>query len=99
MRNRRRMFLPCARFQDLFHLREREVAFIFSIVEVWRDTHAGFGTVVDDDVPRKEFAANLMGMRTLDRNRPRALRGVFGSVHAPAARFAANSLRGTSSST
>src|SRR6267143_1496055 len=86
MRNRRRMFFPCARFQDLFHLREGKVAFLISIVEVWRDTHPCFGTVVNDDVPRKKFAANFVGMRAFDRNCPRALCWVFRRVHAPAAR-------------
>src|SRR5882762_2644609 len=86
MRYRCGMFFPCARFQDLFHLRERKVAFILSIVEVWREAHAGFRTVIDDDVPGQEFPANLMCMRAFDRNRPRALRRVFRCVHAPAAR-------------
>src|SRR5437016_3108376 len=80
------MFFPCARFQDLFHLRERKVAFILAIVEVWRDAHAGFGTVVDDDVPGEEFPANFIGVRAFERNRPGALRRVFRCVHAPAAR-------------
>src|SRR5207253_2507992 len=85
MRYRCSMFFPCARFQDLFHLRERKIAFILSIVEVWRDAHAGFGTVVDDDVPGEEFPANLIGMRAFNRNRTGALRGAFRGVHAPAA--------------
>jgi hypothetical protein len=66
MRYRCGMSFPCVRFQDLFHLLERKVAFILSIVEVWRDSHTGLGTVVDDDVPGEEFAANLMGMRAPD---------------------------------
>src|SRR5438309_2069391 len=85
MRYRRGMFFPCARFQDLFHLREGQVAFILSIVEVWREAHAGFGTVVDEDVPGQEFPANLVGMRAFDRNRPGALGWVFRSVDVPAA--------------
>jgi len=83
MRNRHGMFFPRACFQDLFHLREGKVAFILSIVEVWRDARTGFGAVVDDDVSGEEFAANLVGMRAFDRNRPRALRGIFRRVHAP----------------
>ena len=80
------MFFPRACFQDLFHLREGEVAFILSIVEVWRDAHTGFGAVVDDDVPGEEFAANLVGMGAFDGNRPGAFLRVFRRVHAPAAR-------------
>src|SRR5438477_8718171 len=95
MRNRRSMFSPRARFEDLFHLRERKITFIFAIVEMRRDAHAGFGTVVDEDVPREEFAANLISMRALDRNRSRALRGILRRVHAPAARSGAfNETRG-----
>src|SRR6267378_2074571 len=95
MRNRHGMFLPRACFQDLFHLREGKVAFILSIVEVWRDARTGFGAVVDDDVSGEEFAANLVGMRAFDRNRPRALRGIFRRVHAPPANSSAlNQARG-----
>src|SRR5882762_9267312 len=89
MRYRRGMFFPCARFQDLFHLREGQVAFILPIVEVWREAHAGFGTVVDEDVPGEEFPTNFVGMRAFDRNRPRTLRWVFRCVHVPAARTSA----------
>src|SRR5467141_1214655 len=95
MRNRHGMFFPRACFQDLVHLREGEVAFILSIVEVWRDARTGFGAVVDDDVSGEEFAANLVGMRAFDRNRPRALRGIFRRVHAPPANSSAlNQARG-----
>src|SRR5712692_8818096 len=85
MSNRRHMFFPRACFQDLFHLRERNVALILSIVEVWRDAHTGFRAVVDDDLPGEEFPANLVSMRAFHGNRPRTLRWVFRCVHAPAA--------------
>src|SRR5260370_706198 len=86
MSNRRCMSFPRAGIQNLFHLREGKVAFIFAIIEVWRDAHAGLGTVVHDDVTREELAANFMGMRAFDGNRPRALRGILRSVHAPPTR-------------
>src|SRR6266436_1325871 len=86
MRNRRGMFFPRACFQDLFHFRERRITLIFAIVEMRRDAHAGFGTVVDEDLPGEEFAANLMSMRALDRNRSSAFRRILWSVHMPAAR-------------
>src|SRR6266851_7262171 len=89
MRYRRRMFFPRARLQDLFHLRESKLAFILAIVEVWGDAHARLRTVVDDDVPLEELAANFVGMRAFDGNRPRALRRVFRCVHAPAVRTSA----------
>src|SRR6267378_1956821 len=89
MGNRRHMFFPRACFQDLVHLCECKVAFILAIVEVWRDSHTGFGTVVDDDLPGEQFPANLVGMRAFDRNRPRTLRWVFRCVHVPAARTSA----------
>src|SRR6266436_2265190 len=89
MRNRRHMFLPRACFQDLVHLREGKVAFILAIVEVWRDAHTGFGTVVDDDVPGEQFPANLVGMWAFDRNRPRTLLWVFRCVHVPAPKSSA----------
>src|ERR1700732_556124 len=86
MRNRRHMLSPRACFQDLVHLREGKVAFILAIVEVWRDSHTGLGTVVDDDVPCEEFPANLVGMRAFYLNRPRTLRWVFRCVHLQAVR-------------
>src|SRR3989440_1334213 len=89
MRNRRSMFFPRARFEDLFHLRERKITFIFAIVEMRRNAHAGFGTVVDEDVPREEFTTNLISMRALDRNCPRARHGILRGVHAPATRLGA----------
>src|SRR5712692_1316013 len=89
MRDRRCMFFPRARFQDLLHLRERKVTFFIAIVEVWREANAGFGTVVDEDVPGEEFAANLVGIGTFDGNRPRTLLRFFWCVHTPAARLGA----------
>src|SRR5882672_9090759 len=85
MRNRRRMFFPYACFQNLFHLRERRITFLLAIVEVRRNADARLWAIVDKDVPRQEFAANFISMRTLDRNRPCALRRLLRCVHAPAA--------------
>src|SRR5882724_3502009 len=59
MRNRRGMFFPRAGFQNFFHLREGKVALLILIVEVRGEPHACFGTVVHDNVPRQEFAANF----------------------------------------
>src|SRR3989449_1642466 len=84
--DRRWMSFPSACFQDLFHLRERKVAFLIAIVEVGRNAYTGLRTVVDEDVPGEEFAAYLVGMRTFHRNRPRTLLGFFRCVHTPASR-------------
>src|SRR5260370_24065853 len=89
MRNRCRMSFPRAGMKNLFNLREGKVAFLLAIVEVWRDTHAGVGTLVHDDVAREEFATNFMSGRAFDGNRPCPLRGIFGGVHMPAARAGA----------
>src|SRR5260370_8025012 len=56
----RRMSFPCAGFQNLFHLSEGKVAFIFAIVEVWRQSHAAFATVVDHHVPDPYLTPNLV---------------------------------------
>src|SRR5258708_12459538 len=85
MRNRRGMFFPRACFQDLFHFRERKITLIFAIVEMRRDAHAGFGTIVDEDLPCEEFATNLVSMRALDRNRSRALGAILPTVPPPPA--------------
>src|SRR5437667_10070330 len=89
MRNRRSMFFPCACFQDLFDLRSRNTRSSVAGVQMRRDAPTGFGTVVDEDVPREKYAANLISMRALDRNRSRALRGILWRVHAPVARSGA----------
>src|SRR6266851_6430245 len=85
MRDRRCMFFPRACFQYVFHLRQREIAFLIAIVEVRREAYTGFGTIVNKDVPGQEFAAHLVGVRTFHRNRPRALLWFFRCVHPPAA--------------
>src|SRR5258708_15047589 len=51
MRDRRRVFLPRASFQNLFHLREREVAFLIAVVEMRREPYTRFRTIVNKDVP------------------------------------------------
>src|SRR6266404_3347645 len=86
---RRCVFFPGARLQNLFDLREGEVALFLAIVKVGRNTHAGLGPVVDEDLPRQEFAAHLEGMGALDGNSSCALRGIFRSVDAPAPRLRA----------
>src|SRR6266403_863930 len=86
---RRCVFFPGARFQNLFDLREDDVTLSLAIVKVWRNAHARLGPVVYKDLPRKEFAAHLEGMGALDGNSSCALRGIFRSVDAPAARLCA----------
>src|SRR5215472_748726 len=89
MRDRRGVLFPGAGFQDFFHLREREVAFVFAIVKMRREPHAGFGAVVHQDFARKQFAANFVGVGAIDRNGSRALCRSFGRVDAPAPRLRA----------
>src|SRR5215469_7990779 len=89
MRDRRGVLFPGPGFQDFFHLREREAAFLFAIVKMRRQAHSGFGAVIHEDFARQEFAANFIGVRTLDRNGPGALRRVFRRVNLPAARLRA----------
>src|SRR5580704_11791880 len=67
----RRMLFPSACFENLRDLRNREVAFIFSIVEVWRKLNTGFRAVVDQNLPRQQFTTHFGCMRTIDGNRPR----------------------------
>src|SRR5882762_11966873 len=86
---RRCVFFPGARFQNLFDLCECEVALFLAIIKMRGNAYAGLGPVVDEDVPRKEFAANFVRVRALDGNGSRPRRGIFRSVDAPAARFRA----------
>src|SRR6267378_2763400 len=87
MRDRRGMFFPGARFQDLFDLCEREVALFLTIIKMGRNAHPGLGPIVDEDLPREEFAANLVRVWTFDGNGSCALCGLFRGVHTPAARL------------
>src|SRR6267142_2626843 len=89
MCDRHCMFFPSACAQDLFDLREREVALFLAIVKMRRNAHAGLRPVVDEDLSRKEFAAHLERMGALDGNSSCALREIFRSVDAPAARLRA----------
>src|SRR5215471_7015369 len=89
MRDRRSVPFPGPGFQDFFHLREREVAFLFAIVKMRREAHASLGTEVHENLARKKFAANFVGVRAIDRNRSGALRRIKGSVDAPATRLRA----------
>src|SRR6266403_5930624 len=86
---RRCVFFPRARFQYLFDLCEREIAFFLAIVKVGRNPHAGLWPVVDEGLPRKEFAAHLERMGAFDGNSSCALRGIFRSVDWPAPRLCA----------
>src|SRR5260370_6286605 len=51
MRDRRLVFLPRSSFQDLFHLREREVACLIAVGEGRREPYTRCWTVRDQDVP------------------------------------------------
>src|SRR5260370_22929280 len=89
MRNRRSVLFPCPGFQNFFHLRQREVAFVFAIIKMRRDAHTGFGAVIDEDFPREEFAANFVSVRAVNGNGSGALGGIFRSVDLPSARLGA----------
>src|SRR6266481_4446746 len=89
MAYRRCVLFPGARFQNLVHLSEREVALFLAIVKVGRNAHAGLGPVVHEDLSRKEFTAHLERMGALDGNSPGTLRGIFRSVDSPAPRLRA----------
>src|SRR5712664_1806654 len=89
MCDRHCMFFPGTCVQDLFDLREREVALFLSIVKMRRNAYAGLGPVVDEDLSRKEFAAHFERMGALDGNSPSTLRGIFRSVDSPAPRLRA----------
>src|SRR5690349_15993172 len=89
MRDRRGVLFPGPGFQDFFHLREREVAFVLAIVKMRREAHAGFGAVIHEDFARQQFAANFVGMRAIHRNGSGAFGGIFWCVDLPAARLRA----------
>src|SRR5690242_11877095 len=89
MRDRRGVLFPGPGFQDFFHLRECEVAFVFAIVKMRREAHAGFGAVVHEDFARKEFAADFVSVWAIHGHSSGALGGIFRRVDAPAARFCA----------
>src|SRR6266446_5680330 len=59
MCDRHSMFFPGACVQDLFDLREREVALFLSIVKMRRNAYAGLGPVVDEDLSGNDFAPSI----------------------------------------
>src|ERR1700730_367813 len=80
-----RMFLPSSRRQNLFHLLQRKLALFFTIVKMRRKTHACLRPIIHQNLPRQQFAAHLVGMRTIDRNRPRSFHGIFRRITPPPA--------------
>src|SRR5436305_2914434 len=72
MRDRRGVLFPVPGLQDLFHLREREVAFVLAIVKMRREAHAGLRAVVHEDFALEQVAANFVGVRPSHRKGPRA---------------------------
>src|SRR5215472_16591048 len=80
MRDRRGVPFPSPGLQHFFHLFQCEVAFVLAIVKMRREAHAGFGTVIHE-----EFAANFVGVRTIDGDGSGALRRILGRVDLPAA--------------
>src|SRR5437868_15481777 len=83
MRDRRSMLFPCAGFENFFHLGEREVAFVFAIVKMRGESHAGLGAAVDEDFPREKFAADFVGMRAFNENSSGELGGILRRIHLP----------------
>src|SRR5580700_185919 len=51
------------------------------------DADAGLGAIVDEDFAGEEFLANFGSVRAVDGDGAGALGGIFGGIHAPAARF------------
>src|SRR6202011_2780771 len=60
-------------FQDFRCRRDRGFQFLIFGVEVGCHAHAGFGAIVDQDVPLEKFAADLLGVGHFDRNRSAAV--------------------------
>src|SRR6267154_3039982 len=75
-----RMFLPSARGQDFFDLLEREVALFLAIVKVRRKAHTRLRSIVHQNLARQQFAAYLISMRAIDRDRAGTFRGILGRV-------------------
>src|SRR5258706_9844609 len=80
-----RMPLPCVRAEDVIYLLECEIAFLDPIVEMRRKSHAGFRPEVREDFTSQEFAADFVGMGTLDRNGACPFRWIFRCIDAPTA--------------
>src|ERR1700688_1099053 len=84
-----RMFLPSSRRQNLFHLLQRKLALFLAIIKMRRKAHACFWPVIHQNLARQQLAAHLVGMGTIDRNRPRSLYGIFRRIHSPPSRLRA----------
>src|SRR5215472_4999249 len=87
MRDRRGVLFPGPGFQDFFHLREREAAFVLAIVKMRRQPDPGFRAVIHQDFPREQFATNFVSVRAVHGNRSGALGRIFRRVDSPATRL------------
>src|SRR6516162_3310748 len=64
---------PRAGLEDLVDLREREVAFFLTVVEMGRNADTRLRPVIYQNIARQQLAADLHRVRRIERNRARAL--------------------------
>ena len=65
------------------HRSDRGFKFFIFIVEVGSHANPGLGAIVNQDVPFEQFAADLLGVGHVDRNRAAAVLRVAWGIHAP----------------
>ncbi len=83
------MALPGASFEDFTNLRKGKIDFVVEIIKVRRDTDAGVGTIVDQDIASEQFAFYFLGVRAVDGNSAASCFGGFRRIYLPAQRFGA----------
>src|SRR5881409_1900629 len=69
--------------QDLFYGGTGQIDLFVGVIEVRRETDAGFGTPVHEDVASEQVAANLLGVGHINRHGAPALFGIAWGIDAP----------------
>src|SRR6185295_6969628 len=76
-----------ARVSDFFHFADYEFEFLVAGVEMWRDAHAGAGTIVDDKLASNQFAGNRRRVLVADSDCAAAVRCVLWTRHSKSGLF------------
>src|SRR6516225_2663868 len=82
---RQRVLFPRAGVQNVVDFGKDQLRFFVAVVEMRRNADARLRAVIDQNIARQQFTADLERVRALDRYGPGPLARVLGRVYPPAA--------------
>src|SRR5438105_10458247 len=69
--------------QNLLYGSDGGLQFLICVVEMWRETNAGFRPPIDQNVATEKVAADFLRIRHVDGHGAAALFGIARRIHAP----------------